>query len=292
MKERESLLDIKHAMQNVFSKIAKRYLPRLIVDATNAGEDTRDAIREELRVLHDSEDIVHGVKGLKVEEVNTDTRPVDVTGFMDFIQSDIFKAVQTSKGRIAGQSQGPTYNNGEESAILDEVGLSQFPNQLKFQVETMIVKTWYEFNRTEDPFILEGIIAVPWDEADFSMEFGKQTKKDLEPEQIAQWVQMLISIGQISGIEVRKIAEKVGVPELLSDLEGGMAPDQPDISQMGGESNGTPLRNSTQQMKNNPTGDTSGGSDVGTENNSMKNGENKQSMTIPGSPNKSRFSKA
>ncbi len=292
LKERESLLDIKHAMQNVFAKIAKRYLPRLIIDATNAAEDTRDAIREELRVLHDSEDIVHGVKGLKAEMIGNDTRPVDISGFMDFIQSDIFKALQTSKGRIAGQSQGPTYANGEESAILDEVGLSQFPNQLKFMIERMIVKPWYEFNRTTDEFMWQGTIAVPWNEADFSMEFGKQTKKDLEPEQIAQWVQILQGAGQISPIEIRKIAEKVGVPELLSDLEGGMAPDQPGLTPSdGGE--GTPLVNTEHAMKTNPTGqkgsgDGEGGSEHGVEN---KQGQ-EDPMKVPGSPNKSKFSKA
>lgn len=274
LKERESLLDIKHAMQNVFAKIAKRYLPRLVIDATNAAEDTRDAIREELRVLHDSEDIVHGVKGLKVDMVGNDTRPVDVTGFMDFIQSDIFKALQTSKGRIAGQSAGPSYANGEESAILDEVGLSQFPNQLKFMVESMICKPWYEFNRTTDPFMWNGMIAVPWDEADYSLEFGKQTKKDLEPEQIAQWVQILLGVQQISGLEIRKIAEKVGVPELLSDFEGGMAPDQPGLQTEGLGGGGTPLQDASQQMKHSPTGSENGegGSQPG------QGVENKQQM--------------
>ena len=289
MKERESLLDIKHSMQNVFSKIAKRYLPRLVIDATNAAEDTRDAIREELRVLHDSEDIVHGVKGLKVETINNDTRPVDITGFMDFIQSDIFKALQTSKGRIAGQSAGPSYANGEESAILDEVGLSQFPNQLKFMIETMIVKPWYEFNRETDEFMWNGAIAVPWKEADFSMEFGKQSKKDLEPEQVAQWVQILQQAGQISGIEIRKIAEKVGVPELLSDLEGGMAPDMPGLTGLDG-GGGTPLEDATSQMKKSPTGsgDGDGGSEHGVENNQQGPG-----MTqVPGSPKKSSRSRA
>jgi len=179
IKERESLIDIKHAMQNIFAKIAKRYLPRLIIDANNAAEDTTDAIREEMRTLHDSEDIVHRIPGLKAEMIGNDTRPVDVTGFMDFIQSDIFKALQTSKGRIAGQSAGPTYANGEESAILDEIGLSQFPIQLKFQIETMIIKPWYEFNRTTDEFLWNGLIKVPWDEGDFSLEFENKPKRTL-----------------------------------------------------------------------------------------------------------------
>lgn len=299
IKERESLLDIKHAMQNVFAKIAKRYLPRLIIDANNASEDTADAIREELRVLHDSEDIVHKIPGLKAEMIGNDTRPVDVTGFMDFIQSDIFKALQTSKGRIAGQSAGPTYANGEESAILDEVGLSQFPIQLKFMIETMIVKPWYEFNRTTDEFLWNGLIKVPWDEGDFSLEFGKQTKKDLEPEQIAQWVQMLMQAGQLSPIELRTIAGTVGVPGLLSDFEGGMAPDQPGMSSMmggpgggeGGSTAATPFNNPESTMKSDPigekgSGDGEGGSSHGVENDTMQQQQQKPTKQ------KSPFSKA
>ena len=271
IKERESYLDIKHGLQNVSYKVMKRYLPRLIVAAEKASEETRDSIREELRVIHDSEDIVHGVKGLTMTEIGNQTRPIDPQVFMDMFQSSIFKAVQTSKGRIAGQSEGPSYANGEESAILDEVGLSQFPIQLKFQIENMIVKPWYEFNRVSDPHLYDGMIAVPWEAGHFEMNFGKQSKKDLEPEQIAQWIQILQNAQQISGSEIRKIAEHVGVPELMSDAEGAMNPDlEPiGIANAGGPGEESPLENSTQQMKSNPTGE-----------------------KVPGSPEKSKFSRA
>jgi len=273
IKERESYLDIKHGLQNVSYKVMKRYLPRLVIDAEKASEETRDSIREELRQIHDSEDIVHGVKGLKIDEIGNQTRPIDPQVFMDMFQSSIFKAVQTSKGRIAGQSEGPSYANGEESAILDEVGLSQFPIQLKFQIETMIVKPWYEFNRISDPHLYDGMIAVPWEAGHFEMNFGKQSKKDLEPEQIAQWIQILQNAGQIAGSEIRKIAEHVGVPELMSDAEGGMNPDLEPIgaANAGGPGEQAPLENSTQQMKTNPAGN-----------------ENK----VPGSADKSKFSRA
>lgn len=280
VKERESYLDIKHGLQNVSYKVMKRYLPRIVIDAEKASEETRDSIREEMRVLHDSEDIVHGVKGLKIEQIGTDTRPVDPQVFMDLFQSSIFKAVQTSKGRIAGQSEGPSYANGEESAILDEVGLSQFPIQLKFMVEQMIVRPWYEFNRIVDPHLYEGMIAVPWDAGHFEMMFGKQTKKDLEPEQIAQWVQILQQAGQISNNEIRKIAEHVGVPELASDFEGEMNMDQAGVADAGNDSNGVGLDNATNQMKNNPVNDNAGG------------GDPSQPLAVPGSNPKSKFSRA
>jgi hypothetical protein len=254
VKERESYLDIKHGLQNVSYKVMKRYLPRLVIDASKAGEDTRDAIREEMRVLHDSEDIVHGITGLKTTEIGTQTRPVDPQAFMDLFQSSIFKAVQTSKGRIAGQSEGPSYANGEESAILDEVGMSQFPIQLRFMVETMIVKPWYESHRIVDDNIFNGLIAVPWKAGHFELNFGKQSKKDLEPEQVAQWVQILQSSGQIAPEEIRKIAEYVGVPELSSDAEGGMNQDMPGVA---GNSDpnggGVGLQDASSQMKNAPT---------------------------------------
>lgn len=275
-KERESYLDIKHGLQNVSYKVMKRYLPRLIFGAPKAGEDVRDTIRSEMRVLHDSEDIIHGIPGLTVQEIGNTTRPIDPQVFMDMFQSSIFKAVQTSKGRIAGQSEGPSYANGEESAILDEIGLAQFPIQLKRQIQNNIVRPWYEFNRVIDKN-LSPYVAVPWDAADFEMMFGKQTKKDLEPEQVAQWVQILQQAGQISPTELRKIAEYVGVPELISDEEGGIATDQPGVSDGGG----VPMVSPSSAMKTEPTED---------EEKPMQFGGDKP-VLIPGSPNKSKFSR-
>jgi len=286
LKERESYLDIKHGLQNVSYKVMKRYLPRLIIDAHKASEETRDSIREEMRILHDSEDIVHGIPGMKLDEVNTQTRPIDPAVFLDMFQASIFKATQTSKGRIAGNSAGPTYANGEESAILDEVGLAQFPIQLKFMVQEMIVKPWYEFNRQIDPLLYDGIIAVPWKSAEFEMMFGKQSKKDLEPEQVAQWVQILQNAGQISSNEIRKIAEYVGVPELLSDLEGGMAPDQPGASPSGN----APMENPTSQMKKNPTGEKGQDNQQVSADTGQGMGTDGQAMKVSGSPNKSKHS--
>ena len=258
IKERESYLDIKHGLQNVSYKISKRYLPRNIFGAANASEETRDAMRSELRVLHDSEDIVHGIKGLDLKELGQMTRPIDPQIFMDLFQASIFKAVQTSKGRIAGQSQGPTYANGEESAILDEVGLSQLPIQLKLQIQNMIVKPWYDYHPTYDTTLTGGIpITIPWEACDYELMFGKQTKKDLEPEQVAQWVQILINSNQISPQELRNIAEKVGVPGLISSEEGLMPIDQ-----------------------------------VGDASAMQQNTEDSQARIAPGSPSKSRFSKA
>lgn len=304
LKERESYLDIKHGLQNISYKVMKRYLPRLIIDAHKAGEETRDAIREELRVLHDSEDIVHGIQGLQTEEINTQTRPIDPQVFMDLFQSSIFKATQTSKGRIAGQSEGPSYANGEESAILDEIGLAQFPIQLKYMIMNMIVKPWYEYNRVEDPLFWNGMLKVPWKFAEFDMMFGKQSKKDLEPEQIAQWIQILQNAGEISGQEIRKIAEYVGVPELLSDLEGGMAPDQPGLQVSGGgDQKGIGKPDATQKMQSSPTQTVPGAQDQQKQNatNQQQNvtnpqagqgmGTGGQAMKVSGSPNKSKHSR-
>jgi len=219
-KERESLLDIKHQMQNVSSKIMKRYLPRNVINAPKASISTRNAIAETMRTLHDSEDIIHGVDGLKVETINNDTRPIDVNVFMDMFQSSIFKALGTSKGRIAGQSQGPTYANGEQSAILDEIGLSAFPIQLRKQIQDMIVKPWFEWNRPTDPLIHKGALAITWDMAEMKMEFGKISKKDLLPAELAQWAELLASKKSLTRRELRNIAEKAGVPELMTEVEG------------------------------------------------------------------------
>jgi len=249
IKERESLLDIKHQMQNVSGKIMKRYLPRNIIHAPKTDVSARNAISETMRTLHDSEDIVHGVDGLKIETINNDTRPIDVNVFMDMFQSSIFKAVGTSKGRIAGQSQGPTYANGEQSAILDEIGLSQFPIQLKRMIQNFIVKPWYEYNRISDKKINNGALAVTWDMAELELEFGKQSKKDLLPEELARWAEILGSNGVLTKRELRKIAEKAGVPELMSEIDGEINLDE----LVEPISNGIGDSSTTSQMKNKPS---------------------------------------
>lgn len=249
IKEREPLLDIKHQMQNVSSKIMKRYLPRNVISAPKADVTARNAIADTMRTLHDSEDIIHGVDGLKIETINNDTRPIDVANFMDLTQSSIFKAVGTSKGRIAGQSQGPTYANGEQSAILDEIGLSQFPIQLKKQIQDFFVKPWFEMNRPLDDNIHNGSLAVTWEMAELEMEFGKQTKKDLLPEELAQWAQILSANGVLTKRELRKIAEKAGVPELMTEVEGDINLDEL-VEPQGTEDIGD--KSPTTQMKTKP----------------------------------------
>lgn len=253
IKERESLLDIKHGMQNVSSKIMKRYLPRNVVNAPKASISTRDAIAETMRTLHDSEDIIHGIDGLKISTINNDTRPIDVNVFMDMFQASIFKAVGTSKGRIAGQSQGPTYANGEQSAVLDEIGLSPFPIQLRKQIQDFFIMPWFEMNRPTDPLIHNGILAVTWDMAELKMEFGKQSKKDLLPEDLARWAELLGSYGVLTKRELRNIAEKAGVPELMTEVEGNINLDEliePQMEQQ--QEGGIGDKSATTQMKTKP----------------------------------------
>jgi len=255
IKERESLLDIKHQMQNVSSKIMKRYLPRNVISAPRSDISARNAIAATMRTIHDSEDIIHGIDGLKVETINNDTRPIDVNVFMDMFQSSIFKAIGTSKGRIAGQSQGPTYANGEQSAVLDEIGLAQFPIQLKRMVQSFITKPWYEMNRITDEKIHNGALAVTWDMAEFKLEFGKQTKKDLLPEELAQWAQILGSNQVLTKRELRNIAAKAGVPELMSEVEGNINLDELVEPQMSiDDKGGIGDKSAKTQMKTNPTG--------------------------------------
>jgi hypothetical protein len=220
IKERESLLDIKHQMQNVSGKIMKRYLPRNVISAPKTDISARNSIAETMRTLHDSEDIVHAVDGLKVETINQDTRPIDVQNFMDMFQSSIFKATGTSKGRIAGQSQGPTYANGEQSAILDEIGLAQFPIQLRRQIVQYFVRPWYEMNRIVDKKIHNGALALTWQQTEAQLEFGKESKKELLPEEKAQWAQILATYKVLTKRELRDMAVSAGIKELMTEVEG------------------------------------------------------------------------
>jgi len=224
LKERESYLDIKHGMQNVAYKSMKRYLPRNVYPAVNADEDERQQMREELKTLHDSEDIIHGIKGMEVQELGNATRAYDPNAFMDLFQGAVFKALGTSKGRIAGQSQGPTYANGEESAILDEIGLSQFPIQLKIALTNAIIKPWYQWHPAYDLEMTGGAeIFIPWDMGEFELMFGKAEKKDLTPEQMVAWANLLAMQHATTPLELRRMAEQAGVSGLLADEESRIA---------------------------------------------------------------------
>ena len=222
-------LDIKHGMQNLVYRSLFRYLPRNVYEAPQSDETERDDIRSELRMLFPGEDLVHGSAGLKVQELGSGTRAYEPNAFMDLFQGAIFKAVQTSKGRIAGQSQGPTYANGEESAVLDEVGLSFFPIALKNQLAAKILKPWYYFHEFTDPRVAGGLVSIPWDKTDYEMMFGRALKKDLEPDQMLAWIQFLAEKGGISLKEIRNAAELANVP-LSSDEEGNLPGMQPGSS--------------------------------------------------------------
>jgi len=222
LKARESYLDIKHAMQNVAYKSMKRYLPRNIYPAHMADESERAQMRSELRILHDSEDIVHGIKDMTVQELGNATRAYDPSAFMDLFQGSIFKALNTSKGRIAGQSQGPTYANGEQSAILDDIGMSQFPIQLKIALTNLIIRPWYEAQPAYDPELTGNVeIYIPWEMCDFELMFGKGDKTDLSAADMKAWVDTLAAKGAISIKEMRKIAADQGVG-LISDEENNL----------------------------------------------------------------------
>lgn len=212
MKVRESYMDIKHGLQNVIYKTSKRYLPRNVWGAAQATNSERDNMRSALTTLQDSEDIIHGIKGMTVQELGNQTRAFDPAAYMDMYQSGIFKAVGTSKGRIDGQSSGPTYANGEQSAILDDIGLSHFPIQLKQQLIDLIIRPWYETQPIGDPSLDGGLgLFIPWSKGQFELSFGKATKNDLKPAEIKLWADSLLAAGSITPDGYRKMAEAAGV---------------------------------------------------------------------------------
>jgi len=237
---RMSYLDIKHGVQNLVYRSLYRYLPRNVYEAPNSTEEERGDIRSEIRSLFPGEDLVHGSQGMKIQELGSGIRAYEPNAFMDLFQGAIFKALQTSKGRIAGQSQGPTYANGEESAILDEIGLAQFPIQLKNQISEMILEPWYYFNEKTDPRIALGIIPIPWTKTDLELRFGKSQKTQLEPDKMMAWLQFLQQTGNATTVEIRKAAEEAGVP-LISDEEGNIpAMNNPGANIFPGVAPGTP----------------------------------------------------
>jgi len=222
LKQRESLMDIKHGMQNTIYKTLKRYIPRNVYNAKKADDTTLDNMRDSLKILNENEDVVAGIPELEIKELGSATRAFDPSGYADLFQSDIFKAIGSSKGRIAAGNEGPTYANGKESSVLDEIGLAMFPLELAAAITKNFIKPWYQFNQVYDPMIAGGLYPVPWEVTDLEFIFGKQEKVDMDAAAAQSWAQMLNQTGSITPLELRKAAEKYGFP-LISTEEGKVA---------------------------------------------------------------------
>jgi len=175
--ELPAMLDRKYATQFNMQIAEQRYISSNIWSVPDATEDERASLQSQVEQKTVGQDIVAGAK-VEVQELGSNARNFNSEQFTDLTLAPIFKALNNSKGKNAGQGQN-TYNNAKTAAELDEIGLAAFPVAMKVQLEELLFKPWYNMNPLTLPDYYGGIIPIPWDEIKFNLEFGAVQKKDI-----------------------------------------------------------------------------------------------------------------
>jgi len=198
-----SLMDSKLETRNNMLQSQKRYLTRNVYTVVDGEEEDVAFLRADLGTLEPMEDVVSGNK-IEVQELGSAQRNFDPTLFSDLVQGPIFKALNNFRGKEAGESQ-HSFANAKTSAILDEIGMASFPLSLARQFNDQLFKPWYEANPLYTPEY-DAYLSLPWDEAEFDLNFGRQEKKSIELEDTMKALEIGISSGAVNDpIEIREI---------------------------------------------------------------------------------------
>ena len=209
--ELPSLLDRKYSQQLTMHITERRYIPHNVYVAQDSTEAERLALNQQLVDLRPGEDFVAGTQ-VEVQELGSAQRAFDPTLFADLVQGPIMKALNTYRGKQS-EAGGPTYSNAKTAALLDEIGLSSFPNTFKLQMEEFIFKPWYEANPYYDVRYGGGLVSLPWHEAKFEFNFGKIQKKDVPAEVMINMINAAWQTGAVRDpVELRQLFEDAGLP--------------------------------------------------------------------------------
>ena len=206
-----SLMDQKLETRHNMIQTQKRYLSRNVYSIMEGEDEDVQALRSDLASLEPQEDVVSGNK-IEVQELGSAQRSFDPTLFSDLVEGPIMKALNTFRGKQAGESQ-HTYANAESAAQLEEIGLASFPLTVARQIEDKLFRVWYDANPMYDPSYYGGMLALPWDEIQPELNFGRQEKKTVEPEMAVKLLEMAIQSGAMPDpVEIRDILGKLGLP--------------------------------------------------------------------------------
>lgn len=231
-----SMLDRKYSTSLTMSLSEKRYISRNIYSAIDADDGERAVLQADLKNLEPGEDFVVG-KHLEVKEMGSQQRDFDPAKFTDITQGAIFKALNDFRGK-QGSDESSQYNNAESSALLDEIGLASFPFAVTRQLIDKIFLPWYNTNPIYDPSYAGGMVAIPWKECGFDLNFGHVKKSDIELADAIKLLEVGISSGSISDpIEIRDILEQNGL-QLRKEFTDMMTQQQNDMSMMMGNGMG------------------------------------------------------
>ena len=204
------LLDRKYSNQLTMHVTERRYTPRNVYIAKDADEGERTALQSQIQDLRLGEDLVAG-SALEVQELGSMQRAFNPTQFTDTVMGPIMKALNDFRGKQGSESS-HQYANAKQSALLDEIGLSSFPLAVCRMLIDKLFKPWYEANPTYDPQYGGGIVAVPWDDCKYELNFGRVSKADLKLEDQIKLIELAITSGASQDpLEIRDLLEDAGL---------------------------------------------------------------------------------
>ena len=231
-KQRPSLLDMKLSTQLTMHLTERRYIPHNVYNAVGSSANDRAAIKSSLKNLKAGEDFVSGTQ-IQVQELGSAQRAFDPTRFTDNVLGPIMKGLNNFRGKQANESS-HSYANAKTSSTLDEIGMASFPQAVQRQLADKLFKPWYELNPMYGDNYGGGMVAVPWRECKFELEFGEAEKKDLEPDALLKLIESAINTGAVyDPVEKRELYEKAGLPMSKVYTDDMMMNGNPQMNPMG-----------------------------------------------------------
>lgn len=205
-----SILDRKYSTMLTMHITERRYIPHNVYEMPDSTPDDRAAARADLQDLKPGEDFIVGTK-TDVKELGSMQRAFNPTQWHDLVMAQLFKALNDFRGKQGGEST-HSFANARTAALLDEIGLSSFPDAVLTQLVEKLFKPWYEANPLYSVNYGGGLVAMPWDEAKYELNFGEIEKKNLPPEIALHAIELGIKVGAIRDpVEIRDLIEDLGV---------------------------------------------------------------------------------
>jgi hypothetical protein len=205
-----SLLDRKYSNQMTMHIAERRYTPRNVYIAKDADDNERATLQAQVQDLRLGEDLVAG-SSLEIQELGSSARAFNPTQFTDTVLGPIMKAMNDFRGK-QGTESSHQFANAKTSAILDQIGLSSFPLTVTRMLIDQLFKPWYDANPLYDPSYGGGYVAVPWENCDYDLNFGRIEKQDVDTKDSIELIKMAWETGAIQDPnEMRELLEDAGL---------------------------------------------------------------------------------
>jgi len=231
------MVERKYATQRNMQFAEQRYISHNVWTVEGGSEDDRKDLQNQVENLEVGQDVVAGTK-VAVQELGSQAKNFNADQFMDITLGPIMKALNDFRGKESGTSQ-HTYANAAESAVLDEIGLAAFPIAILQQLEDFIIRPWYESHPYVQMDYLGGIIPIPFEQTEFTLNFGEVEKQDLPVESHIKLLELWMdSPIKKSPVEIRTLFEQAGlglIKKYSNVLDYEM---DPELTIEGGDSSG------------------------------------------------------